>query len=377
MVRHQSAVRARGVAAIVLALVLGACGSSSSTSQPPGSVAASAPTEVASSQARASAATASSTVASPVAASPVAAPPVAGGTPSIPDLIARVTPSVVAILRADGGQGSGVIWDASGVLITNNHVIEGVRTVTVAFADGSRTEGTVRAADPRTDLAVVKVNRSGLPAATFRTDLPRVGETAIAIGDPLGFQGSASAGIISGLGRTIPGSASTSSALIDLIQTDAPISPGNSGGALVGIDGRLIGINVAYIPPESGAVSVGFAIPAPTVVDTVKQLLETGRVRHAYMGIEPATLDQQTAEQYGIDVDHGAIVLDVVRGGPAERAGLQPGDVITKIGSTGITSAEDLLAALRKASPGDRIAVGIDRDGSERTVDVTLGDLPS
>ncbi|MFL5755931.1 MAG: S1C family serine protease [Chloroflexota bacterium] len=299
------------------------------------------------------------------------------GTVSIPDLIAQVSPSVVAILRADGAQGSGVVWDPSGIVITNNHVIEGVKTVTVAFADGTRADGTVQSADPRVDLAVVKVNRTNIPAASFRTTLPRVGETAIAIGNPLGFEGSVTEGIISGLGRTIPGSASTSPALVDLIQTDAPISPGNSGGAVVGVDGKVIGISVAYIPPSASAVSIGFAIPAPTVTDTIQQLIETGHVRHAFMGIEPATLDPETAQAYKLSVDQGAVILDVVSGGPAEKAGLKAGDVVTKFGDATIASAEDLLAALRKASPGDKVSVTYIRNGKDQTADVTLVDLPS
>src|SRR3954471_17046003 len=195
------------------------------------------------------------------------------GTPSIPDLVDRVRPSVVAILRRDGAQGSGVIARADGVIITNDHVVEGVQTVTVVYADGRRDQAGVKATDPRSDLAVIHVDRSGLPAATFRDDEPRVGELALAIGNPLGFAESVTAGIVSGLGRSIPGSASTSPALIDLIQTDAAISPGNSGGGLVSGDGQFIGINVAYIPPSGGAVSIGFAIPSPTVTDVVDQLL--------------------------------------------------------------------------------------------------------
>jgi len=299
------------------------------------------------------------------------------GTPSIPDLVDRVRPSVVAILRRDGAQGSGVIARADGVIITNDHVVEGVQTVTVVYADGRRDQAGVKATDPRSDLAVIHVDRSGLPAATFRDDEPRVGELALAIGNPLGFAESVTAGIVSGLGRSIPGSASTSPALIDLIQTDAAISPGNSGGGLVSGDGQFIGINVAYIPPSGGAVSIGFAIPSPTVTDVVDQLLTTGHVKHAYLGVSPATVDQQTAAAYGLPVDAGAVLLDVASDAPGAKAGLKPGDIITRVGDTEITSAEDLLTALRKHAPGDEVTIHVVREAGETDVKATLADLPS
>jgi len=295
---------------------------------------------------------------------------------SLPDLIDAVRPSVVAILRQDGGEGSGVVWSSEGIIVTNDHVVRGVREVDVAFSDGQRVPGEVLASDPRTDLAVVRAARDDLPAATFRDDLPRVGELAIAIGAPLGFEQSATAGIISGVGRSIPGSALVSPALVDLIQTDAAISPGNSGGALVGADGRVIGVNVAYIPPEAGAVSIGFAIPAPTVVDVVEQLLDDGQVEHAYLGVQPVTVDPQTAAAYGLAVEAGAAVTAVVAGSPAAAAGLRPGDVVVAFGDTRVESAEDLLAALRRARPGDRVTLTFVRGEDETTVDVVLGDLP-
>ncbi len=301
----------------------------------------------------------------------------AGGAPSIPDLVDAVSPSVVAILREDGGEGSGVIWSEDGVIVTNNHVVQGLDRVTVAYADGQRDQADVEATDPRSDLAVVRVDRDGLPAATFRDELPRVGELALAIGNPLGFEESVTAGIISGLGRSIPGTAATTSALTDLIQTDAPISPGNSGGALVGGDGQIIGINVAYLPPGGGAVSIGFAIPAPTTVDVVEQLLEDGEVEHAYMGIRPATLDLQTARAYELPVEAGAVLIDVVAGGPAGEAGLEPGDIIVGLDGERVESAEDLLTLLRRHAPGDEVEVQAVRpDGEEVTVTVTLGELP-
>jgi serine protease DegQ len=376
-------------ALLVVASLAGACGSLSGTASP-GAPGGTGVASRASGSSVPSAAASDAQVGSPPSGTSGSAAPgtsasassagggtVTAGGPSIPDLVEQVRPSVVAILRADGAQGSGVIARADGVIITNDHVVEGVRTVTVLYADGRRDQGDVKATDPRSDLAVVRVDRTGLPAATFRDDEPRVGELALAIGNPLGFAESVTAGIVSGLGRSIPGSASTSPALIDLIQTDAAISPGNSGGGLVSGDGRFMGINVAYIPPSGGAVSIGFAIPSPTVTDVVDQLLTTGHVQHAYLGVSPATVDQQTAAAYALPVDAGAVLVDVVADGPAAKAGLKPGDIVTRVGDSEITSAEDLLTALRKHAPGDEVTVHVVRDTGETDVKATLGDLPS
>ncbi|MFP5371033.1 MAG: S1C family serine protease, partial [Actinomycetes bacterium] len=186
----------------------------------------------------------------------------------IPDLVQEVEPSIVSV-RTNRGEGSGVVWSDDGIVVTNDHVIAGANRVEVVFADGRRTDAEVIATDPRTDLAVLRSGRKDVPKATFATGLPRVGELAVAVGNPLGFENTVTAGVISGLGRAIPGAAQRAPALIDLIQTDAAISPGNSGGALVNARGEVVGINVAHIPPAAGAESLGFAIPSPTVIDVV------------------------------------------------------------------------------------------------------------
>jgi serine protease DegQ len=294
----------------------------------------------------------------------------------IPEIVREVEPSVVAVLIDEGqGQGSGVIWDEGGIVVTNNHVVEGASEIEVAFATGERVSAQVRATDPRTDLAVLEVDRDGLPAAEFAEKLPQVGELAVAVGNPLGFENTVTAGIVSGLHRSIPSGGQTP-ALIDLIQTDAAISPGNSGGALVGAEGRVIGINVAYIPPQARAVSIGFAIPAPEVVDAVTQLLETGEVEHAFLGVRPGPLTPQIAERFGIDTDEGILVISVVPDSGAERAGLEAGDVVTAIGGEPIRQVEDLLSLLRERVPGDRIELTILRAGEERKISVTLTGRP-
>lgn len=293
----------------------------------------------------------------------------------IPEVVDEVEPSVVAIL-AEGGEGSGVVWSADGTIVTNNHVVAGADQIEIAFADGRRGPAEFVAADPVTDLAVVRAERDGLPAARFAEELPEVGALAVAIGNPLGFENTVTAGIVSGVNRAIPGSAGGTQALVDLIQTDAPISPGNSGGALVDVDGRVIGVNVAFIPPAARAVSIGFAIPASTVRAVVSQLLDDGAVEHAFLGIAPAQLTPQIAERLGVDVERGVVVLEVVEGGPADEAGIAAGDVITTIGDRQVETLEDLFTALRDQEPGDEVTVKLLSDGDGRQVDVRLTDRP-
>ena len=302
------------------------------------------------------------------------APALAGDTfGRIPEIVRNVQSSVVAV-RTDRGEGSGVVWAADGVIVTNHHVIDGAGRVEIAFADGQRAQGRVTGSDPLTDLAVVQVDRRPLPPARFAQALPVVGELAIAMGNPLGFEKTATAGIISGLHRAVPGSAPETQALVDLIQTDAAISPGNSGGALVNAAGEVVGINVAYIPPEARAVSIGFAIPAPTVVQVVGQLLARGAVRHPFFGIQPGPLIPQIARQLGVDREAGVVVLDVVHGGPAAAAGIRPGDLIVSVEGKTVGSVEDFLAQIRGRAPGDQVRVTIVRDRREREVTVTLAE---
>ena len=304
--------------------------------------------------------------------------PVAGGRGdsfgSIPEVVRRVEPSVVSILR-DGGVGSGVIWDADGLVVTNHHVVEGATSLTVALATGERLPGVVEASDPRTDLAVVRVDRSGLPAAEFAEGLPEVGSLAIAIGSPLGFENTVTAGIVSGLGRALPIGVTQRAALVDLIQTDAAISPGNSGGALVNAAGQVIGINVAYLPPsETGAVAIGFAIPTTTVLPVVEQLLETGQVRHAFLGVGGSALTPAIAQHFDLGVDQGVLVQEVEPGSPADGEGLVPGDVLVELDGEPLARVEDLLTVLRRHAPGDEVALAWFRDGERRETTVVLAE---
>jgi S1-C subfamily serine protease len=298
----------------------------------------------------------------------------------IPEVVVEVEPSVVAVAvegQQGRGEGSGVIWDDEGLIVTNNHVVAGAANLEVVLASGERVEAEVEEADPLSDLAILRVDRDGLPAADFAEELPEVGELAIAIGNPSGFEQSVTAGIVSGLHRAIPSGGQTP-ALVDLIQTDAAISPGNSGGALVDADGDVIGINVAYLPPQSsGAVSIGFAIPSPTAVSIVRQLLDTGEVERAFLGINPVQITPELADQFGLEVESGAGVERVEPGSAADEGGLRGGDVIVAFEGEDVATIEDLFAQLRKFQPGDEVTLTVVRDGERRELEVTLAERPS
>ncbi|HKH04235.1 MAG TPA: trypsin-like peptidase domain-containing protein [Acidimicrobiales bacterium] len=293
----------------------------------------------------------------------------------IPDIVDAVAPSVVAI-ATDQGEGSGVIVGSDGVVVTNAHVVGDADEVRLTFADATTATAEVVAADPASDLAVLRPDRDGLPALELAEGLPDAGQLAIAIGNPLGFENSVTAGVISGVQRALPGAAGEAPGLVDLIQTDAPISPGSSGGALVNADGRLVGVNVAYIPPAGGAVSIGFAIPAPTVESVVADLLDDGEAEHPFLGVQPATVTPELAERYGLGSEDGALLIDVTPEGPADEAGVRPGDIVVAAGENDVRSVEELVTAVRRAAPGDDLPLTVVRDGEEREVTVTLTNRP-
>jgi serine protease DegQ len=294
------------------------------------------------------------------------------GFAAIPGVVDDVEPSVVSV-ATDVAEGSGVIWSDDGVIVTNAHVVQGASEVSVVLASGARLPATIEARDQRFDLAVLRVERDGLPAARFQQVLPDVGELAIAMGNPAGFEQSVTAGIISGLHRSIPSGGQTP-ALVNLIQTDAAISPGNSGGALVDGEGGVIGINVAYLPPTQGAVALGFAIPGETVVRVVEQLLEKGRVDYAVLGVRGLIpITPQLDQQFALGVDYGAGIEQIDPGSGAARAGIRPGDVIVSLDGKRIETVEDLFAELNQRRPGERVSVTVVRDGKRRRVTVVLG----
>jgi serine protease DegQ len=307
------------------------------------------------------------------AASAGSTAPVTAAAADLPALVRRVEPSVVTVLT-ERGLGSGIVYKNDGTIITNAHVIAGAQDVTVALADGQQVPAKVRAADEVADVAVIQANRNGLPAAKFQEPLPQVGELAVVLGSPLGFEATVTSGIISGLHRQIPGSAATGAPLVDLIQTDAAISPGNSGGAVLDAQGEVVGMSVAYIPPAAGAVALGFAIPAATVVDVADQLLATGTARHAYIGIQPATLTPEIARLLGINRTSGVVVMQVETPSPAAEAGIQPGDIVMSFNGRDTATAEDLIAALRDLKPGDRVQLTVLRGAKTQQITVTVAE---
>ena len=312
---------------------------------------------------------------SPAAPSGSTAPVTAAGA-DLPALVRQVEPSAVTVLT-ESGLGSGIVYKADGTIVTNAHVVAGVQDITVALADGQQVPAKVRGADEVSDLAVIQANRTGLPAATFQKPLPQVGELAVVMGSPLGFEATVTSGIISGLHRQIPGSASTGAPLVDLIQTDAAISPGNSGGAVLGAQGEVVGMSVAYIPPTAGAVALGFAIPAATVVDVADQLLATGTARHAYIGIQPATLTPEIARLLGINRTSGVVAMQVATPSPAAEAGIQPGDIVIAFNGQETATAEELIAALRSTKPGDRVQLTVQRGVKTEQITVTVAERPA
>ncbi|MEN6565084.1 MAG: trypsin-like peptidase domain-containing protein [Veillonellales bacterium] len=273
------------------------------------------------------------------------------------------------------GSGSGVIFDANGYIATNYHVVQNAQEIAVSLADGRTFNGKVLGTDPATDLAVVKIDATDLPAAAFgNSDNLLVGEPAIAIGNPLGleFKGSVTAGVISALGRSIE----IGERKFKLIQTDAAINPGNSGGALVNADGLVIGINSAKIS-VAGVEGIGFAIPINTARPILQAIIDNGRVVRAYLGV--GALDKNTAARYGyeLNIDKGVYVARLSQGGPAAKAGIQEGDIILKVAGTETNSVADLRAAVDAQPVGSKCEVVIVRDNQTQTVKVLLEEMPT
>lgn len=301
---------------------------------------------------------------------------VAAAATDIPTLVRHTEPSVVTVLT-DIGLGSGIVYKADGTIITDAHVVAGAHQITVAFADGQQVTAKVRAADNVSDVAVLQADRGGLTPATFEKSLPQVGALAVVIGSPLGLEATVTSGVISGLHRQIPGSPFAGVPLVDLIQTDAPMSPGNSGGALIDGQGHVVGVCEAYIPPAAGAVALGFATTAATVVDVADQLLATGTAHHAYIGILPRTLTPQIAQQLGVNRTNGVVVLGVATPGPAADAGIKPGDVIIAFNGRDTPTAESFISALQATKPGDKIELTVQRGSATQQISVTVADRPS
>jgi putative serine protease PepD len=293
---------------------------------------------------------------------------------SIADIAASTLPAVVSIV-ADGtsesGSGSGFVIRPNGYLLTNNHVVDLVAdggTLTVVFNDGTQAEGEVVGTNASYDLAVVKVDRRGLPAVVLGDSAAvRVGDIAIAIGAPLGLDGTVTSGIISALDRPVT-AGEADDAYINAIQTDAAINPGNSGGPLLNGAGAVIGVNSAIASlatgGEPGNIGLGFSIPSNSAKRIADELIATGKSRTPLMGVQ---LDMAYA-------DGGARVETVTSGSGADAAGLRIGDVIISVNDRSIDDATELVVSIRSYAPGETIKIGFSRDGQDRSVDLVLGD---
>jgi serine protease Do len=270
--------------------------------------------------------------------------------------------------------GSGFFISPDGYLVTNNHVVENAETIKVVLKDESELEAVVVGRDEATDLAVLKVKgRNGpFPYVDFENSArPRVGDWVIAVGNPFGLGGTATAGIISAWGRDI------GETFVDYIQIDAPINRGNSGGPTFDIYGRVIGVNTAIFSPSGGSVGIGFAIPADVADQVTKQLISGKAIERGYIGATIQNYTAEMAEAQGMGDQRGAIVADLAPGGPSQRAGLVAGDVIVSINGHPVKTSSELTREVAKARPGDTLQLDIIRDGKHRTVAVRSGTRPS
>jgi S1-C subfamily serine protease len=329
---------------------------------------------------------------------------------SVQEIYAQSGPGVVQVSSASvdsndpffGPQaatklGSGFVIDKSGRIVTNYHVIEGAQEVEVNFSGDDRVPARVVGSDPSTDLAVLEIDaqaRALTPLPLGNSDAVRVGDSVVAIGNPFGLERTVTAGIVSALQREIL--APNGYTIDKVIQTDAPINHGNSGGPLLNAEGEVIGVN-SQIESSSGGgnVGIGFAVPISTVREVVSQILENGRVEHAYLGVRMQAIDENLAQTFRLSVDSGILIVDVVDGSPADEAGLQGGDQQVIVGGTSyvlggdiVTSADgqpvagpdDLRRVIMDKEPGEAMTLEVhrgDRGESERTVSVTLGRQPA
>ncbi|MBM4437566.1 MAG: trypsin-like peptidase domain-containing protein, partial [Actinobacteria bacterium] len=309
---------------------------------------------------------------------------------TVPDLVMRMRPSVVHIATESvgldpfgraipgGGVGTGFVINVSGLVVTNNHVVEGAQRLVVDLFDGRTVEASVVGRDPQTDLAVIKIDASGLqPAPLGRSDDLQVGESVVAMGHALDLPGgpTVTAGVVSALGRTISNIGAQNLTLSDLIQTDASINPGNSGGPLLNMFGEVVGINSAG---AGGSQGISFAIAIDGARPVIEALIKDGRITRGYMGISSATITRSIARQNDLPVDHGVYVVQVSPGRPAAAAGLRAGDILVRINGEELLDSGALSRILAKYMPGTVIRVEIVRGPATtpRTLEVTLGQRP-
>ncbi|MEZ4554416.1 MAG: trypsin-like peptidase domain-containing protein [Dehalococcoidia bacterium] len=312
---------------------------------------------------------------------------------AIRDVVGRVRPAVVQITNEQGqrglfgggeaipaGVGSGVIYDAEGRILTNNHVVEGAQRLLVTLPDGRSFTATLLGTDPVTDLAVLQVQGDDLPRASLAEDgSVEAGDWVVAIGNALALEGgpTVTTGVVSALGRAIQAPAAGQSGggyLLDLVQTDAAINPGNSGGPLLNLAGEVVGINTVVAGEAEG---IGFAISTATIRRIARQLVEDGRAVHPYVGIRYVPLNAATAAELGTDVREGIAVGDVAQDSPAARAGLQARDIIVAVDGRDLTGESDFARAIEEGQPGDVLTFTVRRGGDEQEIRIELGEAPS
>ncbi|GGC06020.1 DegQ protease [Oxalicibacterium flavum] len=270
--------------------------------------------------------------------------------------------------------GSGVIVSPEGYILTNNHVVEAADEIEVALTDGRKAQGKVVGSDPETDLAVIKIDLKDLPAITLgHVEEARVGDVVLAIGNPFGVGQTVTMGIISALGRNHLG---ILDAFENFIQTDAAINPGNSGGALIDVHGNLLGINTAIYSRSGGSLGIGFAIPVTTVKSVMDAIIRDGQVVRGYIGVEPQDITPELAESFGLKKTNGAIIAGVLKGGPADKAGIQPGDILLSIDGKAIADMSDMLNHIAQLKPGTKTKAVILRRNQEATLDIVIGQRP-
>ncbi len=269
--------------------------------------------------------------------------------------------------------GSGVIVGPEGYILTNHHVVEAAAEIELALADGRKAPAKVVGTDPETDLAVLKVDISGLPAATFgNPDKLTVGDLVLAIGNPFGVGQTVTMGIVSALGRSHLGI----STFENFIQTDAAINPGNSGGALVDATGNLVGINSAIYSRSGGSLGIGFAIPANLAKQVMEQIVRTGSVTRGWIGVEVQDISSELAESFKLSDLRGTLIAGVLRGGPADRAGIKPGDILVSVESGQVLDSTSMLNLVAALEPGKQATLKILRNRNEMFVKVNVGKRP-
>jgi serine protease DegQ len=269
--------------------------------------------------------------------------------------------------------GSGVIVSTSGYVLTNHHVVESADEIEVTLADGKKLLAKVVGNDPDTDLAVLRVDADNLPAITFGSaESLRVGDVVLAIGSPFGFSQTVTSGIVSALGRTGLGI----NTFENFIQTDAAINPGNSGGALIDASGNLIGINTAIFSPSGGSMGIGFAIPVSTAKMVLEQIVRSGSVTRGWIGVEAQAISPAVAESFKLGSTRGALIAGVLRGGPADKAGVKPGDVLLEVQGKPVADPTGMLNLIAALAPGQPASVKLKRHGQDVDATITVGRRP-